>query len=753
MTEIGPRPSPSPQVDGRSPSPLAWWERPRFWLATFVAVFFAVSFYSVSVTYLDLHQTIGNLPIFMQALSSTAHGYIPFYESQDCAGKMRCSFLIVHPSFMLYAVVPLYQTFPSALTLFALQSMGVALAAIPLYVLTRHATGSAAKGLLAAGLFLVWAPLLEGIVSSVWVESFLPLEFFTIAALWQAGRFRIGLAVALVSFLTFEVAPVLSLLLGLFFLAPAVWSSIRFGRGLWSEWRRGSASLSQVVSRWMVRVREGLHQKFVGFTLLLVLASLVAYALANIFMNVVGSSLLGITSPPIPSGLAGVFYNSSAAKAPSILTLLAHPSILLSANPTLVTAEYWLVLYGLLGFIPLLCPRALILSVPWMGFTFASLNTRNTIMGGYSPGIAAVVLFIGLAYGLSRVPLLSSAAGRETGGRDSIEFPRSTARARVPAGRPFRNRAHWMGLVIGVIVANMILSPINPALPDLHVVPGGPFAPGYFVSAVPDDSGFDSLEQMVAVIPSDATVAAPPILGPFVINDIYAYLLTNRGTPQWENDSRLPFHPSDSPDYVLVNAMGGYLPATLYSYMNNPTLYGVRGYVPSSALGAVFMYQAGYTSVATRFGPPAPAPQYVFSPNEGLTAGTGGFETTAQSAPTPNVIQSDTNATKSGPFLNGGRNFLPPGNYTFGAWADLIPPSKPGPAGAPIVNFTINEFGGARIVHSFTATAFSADQWSLVTFEFTIPAPFLFVDFGAVMLNGHYTIAVSKVMLDPTGTS
>ncbi|MGI0156101.1 MAG: DUF2079 domain-containing protein [Thermoplasmata archaeon] len=131
--------------------------RPGFWLAAFVLAYFGISFYFESILYLGFQHTIGNLPVFMQALSSTIHGYIPMYESQDCIGKLRCSFLLVHPGFILYAMAPFYALSPTPFTLFFFQSLGIALSAVPLYVLTRSVTGSETKALIAAGMSLAWA--------------------------------------------------------------------------------------------------------------------------------------------------------------------------------------------------------------------------------------------------------------------------------------------------------------------------------------------------------------------------------------------------------------------------------------------------------------------------------------------------------------------------------------------------------------------------------------------------------------------
>ncbi len=122
--------------------------------------FWAFALYSATVAYSNLQiPNAGDAGIITQAVASTAHGNAPaFYESYDCMVKGRCSLLLVHPGFVLYAAVPFYALDPSVTTLFALQAAAVGLAAVPLYVLTRRLTGSAAKGLLVSGVFLVWAP-------------------------------------------------------------------------------------------------------------------------------------------------------------------------------------------------------------------------------------------------------------------------------------------------------------------------------------------------------------------------------------------------------------------------------------------------------------------------------------------------------------------------------------------------------------------------------------------------------------------
>jgi uncharacterized membrane protein len=629
---------------------VRWWERPSLWLAIMVAAFFSLSLYAGVVGYYDFQlDNPTDAGIVTQAVASTAHGGVPqFFESFDCLVKNRCSFLLVHPAFILYAVVPAFDIAPSALTLFAIRAAIVACAAIPLYWLTRQLTGSSRWALVAAGCYLVWAPTSTDDFS-LHMESFLPLEILFIVALWQAGHYRIGTAVAVVTFATIEVGPVLTFAVGLFFLVPPIARFLRESLHDWRERSKLGLWLRWELARARAAMRAGLRNRPIRYTLGLMGASVAAYVFLYSFMNVWGSHVLAAVPPPTGTGVAGFFYNSST---PPLGTF----SEILTSRQTLTTGEYWLLLYGLLAFIPLLSPRALVLSVPWIGWTFLSDSSRFTTLGHQYSFIAAGPVFVGFAYGLQNV----------------LERRRSTddGSSRAVVGRGPRARPRWrkaratayVGAIAAIVIANALLSPVDPALAALGLHPGGPIPGDYFDHSLQIAPGFASTVSMLELIPHNATVAVPPAL--------YALLATRPGVyilrPRDQGSTNLlPFNVSLGPTYALLypDFIDQYGPK-YWANFSDPAMYGLRAYVSSTSLGSLLLYGRDFTAPAVAFGPALAPVNASWTPGDGLTAGPIAVQSPNVSSPSGRVIQTDLASHLTGLVWTGSTSILAPGRYS-----------------------------------------------------------------------------------------
>jgi uncharacterized membrane protein len=728
--------------ENHSESPGPVWRAPRFWLAVFVIAFFVFSLYSGIVAYADLQtQNSIDTGIFTQALASTIHGHVaPYYESYDCMVKARCSFLLVHPGLVLYAAVPFYALVPSTLTLFALRAFCVATAAIPLYWLTRRITGSPWKGLLAAGLFLLWAPSFVGDAFSLHLESLLPLEMFSIAALWVAGRYRLALLVAVVSFLTLEVFPLFTFLLAAFFLFPYVEGPLR---RQWRRWRWGESAGSTTPSilaltldygRSIWRVRE------VRYLLILMGASVAAYVALALFINVWGYEVLGVAAPIVGPGIGGVFANPSSPPAQPIGTILL-------SSQTVATAEYWLILYALVAFIPLLSPRALILSFPWIGWTFLTDSARFSTIGHQYSLVAAGPIFIGLAYGLQRVRWGRSDAVPADAGHSTPAATGDAERRRASwRSRRWPVGTLWMGALAIVVVANGILAPVNPLLPALGIVLGAPFEPDYFHHSLEIDPSFEWVEDLVSLIPTGATVGATSIVFPFVANYPDAYLLV---APTITNTTNLPFNLSGGPRYTLVTAGSLHsLYPSLVQNVSNPLVYGLRGYVASTYQGPVLLYEKGYTSTAESFGPGVPWIPATYGPGNGMNPGGRGVVVANSSALFGQVIQSVHAANGTGLVWNGPDLYLPSGNYTvmirvMESGANLTVDPK-----GHALRIAIGGFGASPVNQTFLASSFTPGQWENLTFNFSLVSPLPEVNVQGYLPNDRFSVAMASVLIE-----
>jgi uncharacterized membrane protein len=740
---VAPSPAPSPSDDQIPEARDPWWKRPKFWLAVMVVGFFVISLYSGVVSYADLQtQNSTDAGIITQAVSSTASGHnAPFYESYDCIVKSRCSFLLVHPGFVLYLAVPFYDLAASTLTLFALRAALVAGAAVPLYWLTRQVTRSPGKGLLAAGLFLVWAPSYVGDAFSTHLESLLPIELFTIAALWVAGRYRLALLVAVVTFLTFEVYPLFTFLLGAFFLYPYLERPVR---ARWREWRTKTEdhrSLRAWISAGWADVREALRVREVRYILVLMAASVAAYVALSLFINVWGYQVLGVAAPPVGPGITGIFSNPSSPSPQSLGTIL-------TSAQTLRTAEYWVILYGLVAFIPLLSPRALIISLPWIGWTFLTDSNRFSTLGHQYSLVAAGPLFIGLAYGLQRVRVARPSgtpnsttvtAGASPGG--AAGPARSSWREQLPSGR------FWVGALTFVVVANIFLAPINPAVPALGLVPGAPFQPNYFDHSLEISPSFPWVEKLVSVIPTDATVLAASAVFPLLVNDPHAYVLT---PPDRSNFTNLPFNDKTGPEYALLGTAGlDTLGPDLTRNLSNPALYGLRAYVGDTTVGELLLYQKGYVSSAEVFGPAVPALAGTYVPGAGLVAGPRGIEATNISAPSRRVIESIKGPNRTGLIWTGPYQFLVPGNYTVRVQVAATGIDRTTDPTARVLLISVDGFSGTPVNDTLDASDFVSGEWITVTLNFTLIDPLPNVNVDGFAQGDQFSLAVDSISIAP----
>ena len=725
------------------------WKHPLFWLALMVAGFFAVSLYAGIVAYdnLSTHNS-GDAGLVTQAVSSTTFGqHAPFYESYDCMYKDRCSFMLVHPGFVLTLASPFYAVAPSTITLFALRSAFVALAAVPLYWLTRQVTQSQAKALLAAGLYLVWAPTLAGDAFSLHLESLLPVELLTLTALWQSGRYRWGLLAALAAFFTLEIAPVFVFLIGAFFLLPY---AERWVRRRWQRLRartKAAPSGEPTKTAWTAAVRAALQTREVRYTLFLMASSLVAFVVLFTFMNIWGYWVLGVPPHSIPAGVSGVFYDGSTGAAHSY-TLVS----LLLSHETQYNLDYWLLLYGLLAFIPLLAPRALVISIPWIGWTFLTDSSRFTLIGHQYTLLAAGPLFIGLAYGLRRVPFGGTRPpASETA--PSGTAPSGSADA-TTRRRRWRSRAvsyTVVSILAVVVVANVLFSPIDPVLPDIgYSLPHG-FASDYFhnLTIWP---GLSWAEQLVSSIPRGASIAAANVLMPLVANDPNAFDVEPNIQPfaDTQETANLPFNVSQGPDYVFLPLVFfDSLKLPFVQNLSDPNHYGLRGFVGTTAIGPLLLYELYYSGSAVRYGPPLSGLTASYWPDNGLAPGPIGREVTSDSAPTGEMIRSIPGINTTGEVWTGPGMFLAPGNYSLVVDASADGAGLHSDPQQPGLGLVVQGWGVTLLNDTFPASTFAPGKWINLTVNFSVSEPLPEVMVEGFLLGHDMSVWASYLTVQP----
>lgn len=696
--------------------------RPRWrmttgrWLVVAVVAYFAISFSLSWLRAIELQTTTWDQGLYQQAIWMSAHGR-PFYETADVETGGFGSLLDVHSVFVLYLVVPLYAVFPYESTLFAVQSAVVALAAVPLFLLARDVTRSPRLGLVAALAFLCWTPTLSSNLYDFHPEAFLPLEMFALLLLWERERYLAGFAAAAIAFLTFEFAPAIVFTVGVFALLP---SSLSLAR-----WHVVRSSLPRHRGRAFVR---WLSTPKVRASLILMAASVVAYAGLWWLRVDVLPTLLGMY--PLPVAATGYVIGST----PAALGLsVANLPVGFGAK-----VVYWVVILALLAFVPLLSPRALVLSAPWFAFTLLSSNLNYSTLGFQYGFIAGSTLLVAFAYGLPVaqriVAALRSGADANPSGPAAGPF--------LPALRwaSFR-RTTWVG-VAALLAVNIALTPVNPAMQDQGL--GSAYR--LSLDPPPSDSG---VFKLAALIPPGATVLATDDLFPLVANDANAYSFL------WVSDPglALPFNLGNPPTYVFLSedrtsAVSSWLTGALY----NTTLYGVRGVVWSSTEGTVLLFETGYRGPVAEFGDP-PSSQSTFY-GSAVGPGSAGFSTTVGGSTYPSVVQSlpgQLGTVWYGPGVALGR-----GNYTVTVSLRLSSvPGFPAP-GASVPSIWIGALAFAQPTFygwTFDYGALNRTAFSTISIPVDVPAPTIEFVVEGVLLESGAQVTLNYLAIGPAEES
>ncbi|HZY70456.1 MAG TPA: DUF2079 domain-containing protein [Thermoplasmata archaeon] len=700
---------------GRETSVQSPRERPaRNWFRWLLV---AVLGYVVAITalselrQLELVTNTLDLGVYQQALWSTAHGR-PFFEAADWELGNYGSLLEVHSLFILYAVVPVYAAFPNALTLFVIQSTVAAIAAIPLYALTRDLTSSPRRAFVAGLVYLTWFPMVSANLYDFHVESFVPLEIFLLVLLWQRRRYAWGAAVAVLGFATLEVVPVFVFFVGLYFVLDALWPRLR----PWLERvLRLRAPTSAPRASDPARARRALWCSFA-----LMVASIAAYYLLVLVRTRFLEMALAL--PPFPS---------SASSYP----LGTTPSVLGLAAPNLATglfekAGYWLLVAASLGFVPFLAPRALLVVAPWFAFCVFSTRLNYVVVGNQYGFLAAAGMFVAFAYGLGRVDrwwVAWSSPRTHPGDPPRLDPARRAAATGTLA--KFRVAAFLVGVLV---VGNLFLTPINPGLDGAPTAPLG--AAFLLEPGVPH--GFSDVQQVVAEIPSGATVLASRDVFPLVANDVNAYSMFG---PSRDLELQLPFTPSAPPQYVVVSdsylSPLGSVPPWLLALLYNSSFYGVRSVAWDGPSGVVVLFEEAYKGrLATVDAPPVPSPWLA---GVALLPAADGAVVTDPSAVGGSAVVSSIGV--AGVVWNGPGADVPAGNYNATVWIRASPgfPGQSLPPPSTIVaRLSVNAYGQA-VQYSLDVpySSVSSGTWTPVRIHFAYPEVILGLEVrGAVQV-------------------
>jgi uncharacterized membrane protein len=697
---------------------VRWWENPRTWLASAVLAYIGLSIELSGLRLIEFQSSNYDLGLFQQALWSASHGH-GFFESADFSFDGASSLLRIHPALVLFPLAFLYGTAPGAWTLLAVQSTLTGSAAVPLFLLTRDVTGSPSRALTASLLYLAWTPTLASNLFDFHLEAFLPVELFTFFLLWNRGRYFLGGLAAMAAMLSFEAGAVFTFLSGLSFALP----SITRGPG---EYRLRHAvrpvfyGFGRSLGRSVEAVRSWIASPAVRASLVLMLVSVATFVLLLRFEG----SFTSLGPGSSAGSLAGVLQGGPP----------QYPLSWANIGSDLVgKVVFWIALLGLVAFIPLWAARTLPLLAPWVVASMFGLS-RYSFLGSQYGYLYAFPVFIGVAYGLRRFPetlarlwptgssnpeLLSRQAGRLS----------SYRRRRLPI---------WSVAVGLVICFNIILGPADPLVQN--ILPGN----GYHVSYSPAP-GFASVDQLATLIPGGASLLASDDLMPVVADDVNAYGIYYQPV----NLPYLPFDSRNLPQYVLLSeAQSALAPSWLVGALSDPSQYGVRATVGSSAAGIVLLYQKGYSGPVLEFQPVGfPTSSYTWPQ---VSVGTAG-RVIRDPAHSPGIgIGSDAGVTGIvwyGPYVG-----VPGGGFEVSllvrtTWSAVSLQQSPN---ASVLEVDSSGFASPTLFKSnYSFDHLGGGQWTILRFHIEVRTPLPRLEVRGYQLDPRLSLELGSVTIAP----
>jgi uncharacterized membrane protein len=605
-------------------------------LGTIILAYTIVFSYLSLLRYENFFTGAWDLGINQQMLWSTGHGRL-LYEAADYSVYGTHSFLAVHSTYIALAVVPLYQAFPFPTTLFALQSLVLAAAIVPLYLISIELLESRRLVFAVIGLYLFSFATTSGLLYDFHWEAFVPLEFLWLWYFYTHGRILPSFVMLAVGCCTLEVFP---------FFAVMVPIVVSLDRRRWIRWPVLSEvprAIRGAVSR-AVKRREG------RIGLSFILACLLAYGVLRAAEVYLVPYLAGAPAGTTTPGVVGGGFAVLVAFGTSPLTVLT-------------AGAYWVLFLAAVGFLPLLRPKYLLLLLPWFLFVTFNANAPRPSFGDQYSLLVIGPMIVTAVYGLARIcasfreapsastiPLLvivasiaamtvlsvvpgsagfltrSDAAAifvlgvflpllivsglvawrfrvacysGSNGRVESVAVKLPARAARAISAHP---RSVLMVAVIVLVGFNLVMGPMNTV--NYANYPGYRFA--YSTSPVTPCMG-----RLTSQIPGNAPLLASDFLFPYVANDPNAVPLP------WFDDwsSGFPFFPftaSNLPEFVLVDSSEFTLvPDFLQPLLWNTSIYGLLGDIYSTAYpGTVYLFEFGYHGSATTTNATAVAPTY-----------------------------------------------------------------------------------------------------------------------------------------------
>jgi uncharacterized membrane protein len=336
------------------------------------------TFYTFQLTVFKhnaFRSTAWDLGIFMQAFWTTVYDQQLLYYTPELYINPGGSFFGIHFSPILLLLIPTYAVSPRAETLLFLQSLAIALAAVPIFFIARDKLGSEPAALMISIVYLLYLPVHELNWFDFHFEAFIPITLLSAFYFFERAVYGKAFTFFLLTLACNEFMPVIVSCFALYFSLKTL--AARF-QGVWNA----------EASRRLLN------------SLILLLISLAWFSLA---LNVIHMFNPGVK-------VAGHWEYWGLTPIEIAYNLLANPAKTLAFILTREKLMYLIYLMAPLGFIPIAGILEFVFLVgAWL--LPAWISTFNGYYGGFlSPqfqygGFVAAQVFIAFIYGLKNLKL------------------------------------------------------------------------------------------------------------------------------------------------------------------------------------------------------------------------------------------------------------------------------------------------------------------------------------------------------------
>jgi uncharacterized membrane protein len=506
----------------------------------------AIAAYTICFSYFTImndytfHTYGWDLGIFNQAFWTTLHNGKFFYYTGELMVNPSGSFFGIHFSPILFLLLPVYALYPARQTFLVVQSLALALGAVPLYKLTMHVLKNRFASLVFVFVYLLYPPL-QGINwFDFHAQCFLPVFFFSAVYFLEKQSWKGYFLFIVLALMCEEHAALIVLFIG-----PLV--ALRYRDRLLSALKAKN-------------FRDTIFLVSVATSVLAVLWYLMTIWVRNAFFPI-NPAFLSLFKAAGDWSVLGVH---DPIMIPLYILLNPGRAIIALNYDFLLKIGYLLILFGPLALRSFFGTKYLLPTIPWFLYAlFSNYLPYYSILNQY-PAYLIAFIFVAAVYSINNGLIHDLKAARKC----------------------------LIAIFLCGLAASIIASPLSPIVAFLYPQ----FGPKL---ATPRDQ---LIHEVLAYLPSNASVATHNNLFPQVSSRLNAYALPTID-PLWNadpNESRIFVDGIlGKVDYVLVDTKSdSFASSVVFSLMEKD--HGFRVLV--SADGVV-LFKKNYEGNATVLAP------------------------------------------------------------------------------------------------------------------------------------------------------